>query len=193
MLLVRPAVERTGDANLRKMLAEAEQRIEERREETEAALNAVAELVEEGCHEQVVAFVGGLPERVAAGAQIQELVAASKRIWEQEWTQTQRLGACYVGLSLANPLGYGDLAEKLAWNVDPACASTTLLELTKAFETRRTAMIDTALEAEMATPAAGSVDLRLLDFASPAVRERWAAMTPQGGGGKFLSRLGRRK
>jgi len=190
--LVRPVVDRTGDANLRKMLTEAEQRIEERRAEFEAALNTLAEFVEEGCHEQAIAFAEGLPERVAARTEIQELVAASKRIWEQEWTQTQRLGACYVGLSLANPLGHGDLAERLTWNVDPASASKTLIELTKAFEVRRTAMIDTALEAEMATPAAVSVDPRLLDFASPAMRERWAA-TRQGGSGKFLSRLGRRK
>ena len=81
-----------------KMQEDAEQRIEERRAETEAALNVVAELVEEGCHEQVIAFVEGLPERVAAVAQIQELVAASKRIWEEEWALLQRLGACYAGL-----------------------------------------------------------------------------------------------
>jgi len=190
--LVRPVVERTGDANLRKMLEDAEQRIEERRAETEAALNAVAELVEEGCHEQVIAFVEGLPERVAAVAQIQELVAASKRIWEEEWTLLQRLGACYAGLSVTSPLADGDLAEKLKWDVDVSRASKALAELSRTFESRRMALIDTALEGELTAPAGVAVDPRLLGFASDAVRERWVAATQQGAG-KFLSKLGRRK
>ena len=104
----------------------------------------------------------------------------------------QRLGACYAGLSVASPLADGDLAEKLNWDVDVSRASKALAELSRTFASRRTAMIDTALEAELATPAGVAVDPRLVGFASDAVRERWVAATQQGGG-KFLSKLGRRK
>src|SRR5665213_346649 len=191
--LVRRVAERTGDANLRKMLAEAEQRTEERRAETDAALDAVAELVEEGCYEQAIAFVEGLPERVAASAEIRELVAASRKIWEEEWQQMQRLGGRYAALGAANPLASGGLAEKLRWDVDVSRGSKALMEMSRAFAARRTAMIDKALEAEMEAPSAVAVDPRLLDFASEAVRGRWVAAMQEAGGGKFLSKLGRRK
>jgi eukaryotic-like serine/threonine-protein kinase len=181
--LIQPVLNRTDDAGLRKMLAEARQRADERRVESELALNTLQQLLDEGCYEQVIAFAGELPERAASLPKVKEMVATATERWDHEWLQVKGLGHRYAALETPVPLDNREYSARLVWKSDPEGASKVLAGLGSGFEVLRTQIIDQALQSEMKTiqPSAGTndgaatlvLDPEILTFASAAVQTQW--------------------
>ena len=202
--LLQPVLQRVDDTRLRKMLAEAEKLIGQLQSEEEAALNYTLELVETDCHEQAVAFVQRLPDRIAGNAEIKLLRVASEEAWKQQCARLEKLGQSYAALESPSPLDKFD--ELTADAVTNGSLSKVLQAMTKSFEARRTALMDAVLTSRMQTlqaatasedaaPSPGllAADPHLLTLVSPEVLTEWLTLVnqykPQKKTGKIFSRL----
>jgi eukaryotic-like serine/threonine-protein kinase len=200
--LLGPIVQATDDPRLRSMLNQAEWVIEERRTEHAAALSRAKAFADVGLHEQVVALVRSLPQRVSNSIEMRALERVSQVAWTQEWTGWEDLGRAYAALDSSD-------WETIPSHTNEVGGSAFLQKLQKILSGRAMAAADQILVAQIKDiheakaaglqldPSAHFADnRRLLPFASDAIKEEWCLLVNEHNTGskkgKFFAWLGRR-
>jgi hypothetical protein len=205
---IQPVLEQVDDPGLQRMLGDAQRRIEERRAEVAAAMATLQSLQADGCYEQAVAYVEALPERLIGVAEVQQALAAAKKMADEDCRRLDALGRRYAALDAIGSQADASALKTLVWDMELNGASPAVLTVGRALNARRTARVDEVLNAAIVSaqqlaaqsngqPAAvpPQVDGHVLMLASEAVQGRWrVTFDKPKQGGKLLSKFtGKRK
>lgn len=200
--LLEPVLNRVDDARLRRMLAYTERMIDQLRSEEEDGLKYIRELVDNECHEQAVAFIQTLPDRLAAKAEIKAIQTASQDIWKRQGTGLELLGQAYAALETSNLVKSMD---KLTWSVEQNEDLKVLQNRSRAFQSRRALLVIAHCNARLKWPrrlmalddkaslhSSFVTHAQALRFASDDVRAEWMILAdqhkPEASSDKLLSR-----
>jgi serine/threonine protein kinase len=203
---LRPLLNRVDDVRLRKMLAETESHLARLRSEEESALSSVRQSIEAEWYEQALVSIQNLPEWLASRTEIKMLQAVALEAWKRQLMQLEQIGRQYANLDACTSL---DGLEMLSGEAILAADSGMVRTVARAFESRRTEIVDSALinqikalqeakaaDGKLSPKAELAVNSDVLKFASESVRADWTLLVGQPKSsetsGTFLQRLSKK-